>query len=236
MYNETVKWAKKQLNKGFKESQVRKTLKEAGYNKKKIDEAIKKAQGKNTSEKADKNIERKKELEEEKKIDKEIKPKEKEEKEKDSGKKKLLIIAAAVIIILLIIGVIAAAVILVLFSLTNARRIAPSPTQRSIQIMAREMGSVSAGGICSVSTNMVGFTGRTEIRSDIVADKAGMKKGSVKFCCSTGVSDDCEGYVFPEEGFDCDEDVLKTNQDVHGRVRACCPITQGEPCTIGFKP
>ncbi len=137
--------------------------------------------------------------------------------------------------VITIIGVTAATVILVFFlSITGG--ITPLP-QPPVRVMAREMGSVSAGEFCTVSNNVVEFDRGTEIQSGAVAVKAGMNKGSVKFCCSASVGKHCKGYVFPEDkGFDCKEDVLKTTQDVHGNIRACYPATQGEPYTIGFKP
>ncbi len=138
------------------------------------------------------------------------------------SKKRLLIIAAVVILALFFIKI---------GGITHPHYLPRAP----IYVMAREMSSVSAGGICTVSNSVVEFTKGTQVKSDSVAKKTDMNKRGVKFCCSESVSENCKGYVFPEKGFDCKEDKLEINQDAHDKIRACCPATQGEPCTIGFK-
>ncbi len=109
------------------------------------------------------------------------------------------------------------------------------PTQPPVPIMALEMGVASAGGACTGSNSIVEFTKGTKIKSDTVAIKTSLDKGSVKFCCSKSVGKHCKGHVFPEKSFDCEEDKLEIKQDVRGKTRTC-PATQDEPSTIGFKP
>ncbi len=110
-------------------------------------------------------------------------------------------------------------------------------TQGPVQVMGRDIDSVSAGGLCTISINKVKFDRETEIQSNAVAKKAGMNKGSVKFCCSESVGKHCKGHVFPDESFSCKEEgnKLEINQDALDNIRSCCPIAEGEPCTIGFE-
>lgn len=137
---------------------------------------------------------------------------------------------------LLIAAVVAGSILVILLNIIGGITLT---TQEPVQVMGQEMSSVSAGGICSISTNVVEFTRGTTIQSDAVAVKAGMNEGSVKFCCSSdvGVGDDCNGYEFSEEdeAFNCEEDNLGIDEDIHGNIRACCPTTQGDPCVIGFR-
>ncbi len=132
---------------------------------------------------------------------------------------------------LLIAAVVAGSILVILLQIIAGITIT---TKKPVRVMGQEMSSVSAGGMCSVSNNKVEFTKGTQIKSDAVAKKAGMNTGSVEFCCRG--EDDCEGYVFKDEqGFDCGVDKLGVDEDIQGNIRACCPITQGEDCTIGFK-
>ncbi len=133
---------------------------------------------------------------------------------------------------LLIAAVVAGSILVILLQIIAGITIT---TKKPVRVMGQEMSSVSAGGMCSVSNNKVEFTKGTQIQSDAVAVKAGMNKGSVDFCCG-GNGYKCGEYGFgSEQGFDCGGGQLMINQDIQGNIRACCPIEQGESCTIGFK-